>query len=320
MALARAQQAQADAAAQRIRARGHRLEADELTAQRRVELCARVALEELERDAAAAAGDAESRRFGDRVEAIVELALGELKRRARACLPGADRYLLGVEGEIAHRRQLHEPVLAGNPRQREVGVKAERDRHDVLAAGADRDRDVKRASRSDAWYSRSWRNGKTSNNAGCMVLQLSRALERLRAGGARELPGDATADHAVDRQAVVVVRDQRRVIRHRHRPPSDAVVERGETIGPRIQQRDAHRLAALRVGPEAGVLGEQLIAAVAQRRADHAAVRRQMPPRAQTAGSDRQALATGVSLIARLLLGRFPSARRSSQDREGVCR
>ena len=51
--------------------------------------------------------------------------------------------------------------------------------------------------------------------------------------------------------------------------PADAVLEAGEPVRPRVQQRDAHRLAALRIGADACVLGEQLIAPMAQRAADH---------------------------------------------------
>ena len=84
------------------------------------------------------------------------------------------------------------------------------------------------------------------------------------------LPREPSADDAVDRQAAGVEPHAAGVVRDLHVAPGGGVVEAGEPVGPRIQQRDAHRLAVLGVGGDAGVLGEQLLAAVAQRAAKHA--------------------------------------------------
>jgi hypothetical protein len=79
-------------------------------------------------------------------------------------------------------------------------------------------------------------------------LQLRLAASELRspAGRVRELPHLAPADHAVDRQAVAVEPHAAGIVRDAHGAPGDAVVEAGEPVGPRIQQRDAHRLAVVR--------------------------------------------------------------------------
>jgi hypothetical protein len=88
-----------------------------------------------------------------------------------------------------------------------------------------------------------------------------------------QLPGHAAADHAVDREAAAVDLDQLRVVRNADRAPADPVLERGEPVRPRVQQRDAHRVAVVLVLGKPALLGEQLVAAVAQRAADHAGAR-----------------------------------------------
>src|SRR5271169_22569 len=112
MALPRLKQPQPDPAAQRIGRRGHRLEADELAPGRRVQLRARVALEELDLDSSSATGHGETGRFRERVEAVVEGAFGELEARLRGERSGTERDLARIELEAAHRRQLDLPALA----------------------------------------------------------------------------------------------------------------------------------------------------------------------------------------------------------------
>ena len=68
---------------------------------------------------------------------------------------------------------------------------------------------------------------------------------------------------------MLVARDQGRVGAQAHRGPVDAVFVGREPVGPRVQQRDAHRGAAAGVAVHAQAAAEELLAAVAQRGADH---------------------------------------------------
>ena len=51
--------------------------------------------------------------------------------------------------------------------------------------------------------------------------------------------------------------------------PGDREAPAGDPVGPRIEQRDAHRGPVGDVGAQAAPLPEQLLAAVAQRASDH---------------------------------------------------
>ena len=89
----------------------------------------------------------------------------------------------------------------------------------------------------------------------------------------------AAVDEAVDRVAVAVVAHAGRVAVQLHL----AVGVVGEPVRPRVQQRDAHRLAALDVGLEPVAQPEQLLAVAGQRRAHHR--RGRLEARDQRAGA-----------------------------------
>jgi hypothetical protein len=73
---------------------------------------------------------------------------------------------------------------------------------------------------------------------------------------ARHVPEPRAHERAVDRQAAVVARDQRRAGVEDDPAAGDLVAPRVEPVGPGVQDRDAAR-------------AEQLLAAVAQRAAEH---------------------------------------------------
>src|SRR5665213_1799097 len=133
IALARIQQTQAAAAAQRVGGRGHRLETDEGPGQRREDLRARIAPQKRELDPSVTGRDGEAGRLGHGVEAVVELALAKLEALGGECLPGADRYLVTVELQMPHRGQLDQPMLARNALGRQVRMEAKRQRNDVVS-------------------------------------------------------------------------------------------------------------------------------------------------------------------------------------------
>ena len=56
-----------------------------------------------------------------------------------------------------------------------------------------------------------------------------------------------------------------------------AVLQAGEAVGPRIQERDPHELALAGVGAHAGALPQQLLTAMHQRRAEHPRARQPRP-------------------------------------------
>ena len=94
-----------------LRGRGHRLEADQVLAGGREDLRVRVALEELDAERAAAAGDGErgARRLGHRVGVVERAVLERAAAEARGLLlAGRDQVL--VEQEPVLRRAARPPT------------------------------------------------------------------------------------------------------------------------------------------------------------------------------------------------------------------
>ena len=86
---------------------------------------------------------------------------------------------------------------------------------------------------------------------------------------AEHRPAGVARDEAVDRQALLVVA-ARRAGRQAHAAAVQLVLVAGEPVGPRVQERHAHHGSRVAVGGEPVAAIEQLLAGVAQRRADHA--------------------------------------------------
>src|SRR5262245_39059330 len=121
MALARREHAQAAAARERVRRRGHRLERDAGVAPRREDLREGVALEELNRDPPPAPRETERRPVADERVAVVEVELAKraVEPRERELLARRDR--ARVEGEPAHRREAEPPLRARELRDPQIG-------------------------------------------------------------------------------------------------------------------------------------------------------------------------------------------------------
>ncbi len=79
-------------------------------------------------------------------------------------------------------------------------------------------------------------------------------------------PAADRCEQAVDRDAVVIAG---RETVERDGAAAEAVAGSGEAVGPRVQQRDAHRRAAPGIGAESVAQAEQLLAAMAQRAGHH---------------------------------------------------
>src|SRR3954451_18513992 len=99
-----------------------------------------------------------------------------------------------------------------------------------------------------------------------------------------DAPAPAPGQRPVDRQTVLVGAHDGRVAVERDRPSGDLVAPRAEPGGPRMQERDAERLAAREVVLDPAAEPEQLRAAMAQRAADHPGARRE--PRLEVAGGE----------------------------------
>ncbi len=84
------------------------------------------------------------------------------------------------------------------------------------------------------------------------------------------LPRAARAEQSVDRQAVRVAVQQGRARIDLDGVAVDRVARAGDAVRPGMQQRDAHRVAAVDPGLERVGAPEQLVAAHPQRRDDHA--------------------------------------------------
>ena len=190
----------------------------------------------------------------------------------------------------------------GTPGRDEVGVKAERQRNGVRTARVHGHRYLAGAHRPGVPRSGArGGNGNTSNSSGSASVQLNRAVERLRvrvrARAASSQPSRPPITPCIGRPLSSSATRARSCGTSTVRPAT-AVLEAGEPVRPGVQQRDAHRLAVLGVGADAGVLGEQLIAAMAQRRADHARRRERTSPRACASSSRRHTVANRTSLTA----------------------
>jgi hypothetical protein len=121
-AVARTEEAQAAAAAQGVRGRGLRLEADAFGVPRRDHLPARIALEELDLDPPARDLHREPARLVHAIERVIEHVLSQDESPGGPRLARADRDLVGVQRQRAHRGQLDVPALARGVRQDAHGV------------------------------------------------------------------------------------------------------------------------------------------------------------------------------------------------------
>jgi hypothetical protein len=73
----------------------------------------------------------------------------------------------------------------------------------------------------------------------------------------------------VDRETDVVQGDQALASRKGHLLAGDPVVEAVRPVGPRMEQRDAHRHPVFRIGLHASALVQVLGSEIAERAADH---------------------------------------------------
>jgi hypothetical protein len=179
---------------------------------------------------------------------------------------------------VAHRRQLDVPVLASDVGQAQVGVKAEGHRDGVVAGGGQRRAHRERAPAQGDVELDAMREGEGLEQLGVGgEVQLRRqrpgpaavAVAVAIANALAQRPMRRAAKQPVDRQPALVARDQARVRWQAHRGPVDAVLVGRQAVGPRVQQRNAHRRGAAGVAVHAGPPAEQLPPAVAQRGADH---------------------------------------------------
>ena len=84
-----------------------------------------------------------------------------------------------------------------------------------------------------------------------------------------QAPVRAGGERPVDRQAVLVPVEQRRAAVELDAHPARLVIPAAEPVRPRVEQRDSEHGAVVAVGGKAAADPEQLLAALAQRAADH---------------------------------------------------
>jgi hypothetical protein len=151
-------------------------------------------------------------------------------------------------------------------------MEAEGDRHGVLAGRGHRRAHGQRAAAHGDVERNAMLEGEGLEQL-AMGAEVELATQRPAVGCRAHAPVRRAAEQAVDRQPVLVARDEPRIGAQAHRGAVDAVLVAREAVGPRVQQRDAHRRAAAGVAVHAGSAPEQLPAAVAQRGADHPGAR-----------------------------------------------
>ena len=238
--------------AQRVGRRRHRLEADGVEVVRREDLRVRIAL--LEHDLEPAIAACEDERPVAGREQVVERPV---ERADGLTLAGRDAAL--VEQQVLGHRRGDLPFGSRQARQPQVGMVPEADR-DAALEGRDRglEREPVRRQRRrhlDAVIERKRR-------------QPADGLSRDQPRGAllMDSPVSYGRADAVDREPVVVAPH---VVDDDHGLVPEPVGEAAQPVRPRMQQRDPHRRAGALVLLQPLALRQQLLAAVAQRGADH---------------------------------------------------
>ena len=259
---------------QRVGRRGHRLEADQVLARGRERLRVRVALEELDAERAAAAGDGERARALGQLVAVVERAVLEravAERRASRPRRSGSGSRRAASRRSTGRSTSHS--ARGAPGTHEVGVVAEGDRH-RHGAGRRQRRLGWSAPSSASVTSTASRCGNGKRRE-ALAVELGR-----RRAARRRAPRPPTAaplrPQPVDRQPVLLDPQQLGVAVELDLLAADRVAEARRAGSPTGAGTGSRRSSRCARTPRAPLrCAEQLLAAVGQRAADQARLGRE---------------------------------------------